>query len=147
MTQGAEAGQSEKLSVTRPAVDARRAICSLLLVLVAWQGISLAKSLGFSVSRLGEAFRLHAGEQDSLPPQVLQLLALSRHSGLKATECALGSKTSEDSLLMQRTHEAIYPVRIDPDVKACILTTDLDVAGAACAVVVEESHARIVDCE
>lgn len=122
------------------------AIRLMLGILLIWQISSLATSLGFSVGILRTAFLPFAGESESLPPAVGEFAHLLRIQPKAPVSCSLSEEVASDSLLMQRSHEAVYPVRIDSSSTSCVLSTGATAAASACRLKSEGDHARIFNC-
>lgn len=122
------------------------AIRLMLGVLLIWQLSSLGTSSGASVEILRTAFQPLAGESESLPPAVGEFARLLRIQPKVPVSCSLSQEVASDSLLMQRSYEAIYPVRIDSSSDSCVLATDVATAAPACRLKSEGAHARIFDC-
>lgn len=124
------------------------AIRLMLAILLIWQLFSLANSSGFSVGILRTAFLPFAGESESLPPAVGEFTHLLRIQPTSPVSCSLSEGVASDSLLLQRSYEAVYPVRIDSSSTSCVLSirTDAAAAASACRLKLEGDHARIFNC-
>lgn len=122
------------------------AIRLMLGILLVWQLVSLAQSSGFSLKMLRVSFLPYAGESESLPPAVGEFALLLRAQSAAKVSCSLTEAVASDSLLMQRSYEAIYPIRIDAGSNGCVLATDEAPSSSACQLNMEGAHARIYDC-
>ncbi len=138
-----ERKSGDEHDTSRELTSAIRLILGILLV---WQLSSLGTSSGFSVGILRTAFQPFAGEPESLPPVVGEFARLLRTQPKAPASCSLSEEVASDSLLMQRSHEAIYPVRIESSSTRCVLATDAAAAASACSLKSEGDHARIFDC-
>ncbi|MFG0711856.1 hypothetical protein ACF8O9_03285 [Stenotrophomonas geniculata] len=118
----------------------------MLAILLVWQLSSLAVSSGFSLRILRTAFQPFAGELESLPPAVGEFAHLLRTQSAAPVTCSLSDEVASDSLLMQRSYEAIYPVRIDSSSRSCILGTESAAVASSCRLEQEGEHARIFNC-
>jgi hypothetical protein len=138
-----EREQYDQRDTSRAFIPSIRLMLAILLV---WQLSSLANSSGFSVRILSTAFQPFAGELESLPPAVGEFAHFLRTQPAAPVSCSLSDEVASDSLLMQRSYEAIYPVRIDSSSRTCVLGTEAAAAISSCRLELEGEHARILNC-
>jgi hypothetical protein len=116
-----------------------------MAVLLGFQLHSLAKDVGFSRDRLVHAFRPGAAEVDSLPPQIIDALALVRSRSQGPDTVSLSPSLVSDALLMQRATEALYPVRVENRVGLLLAPTGVS-AAPGCRVASRQRTMELYEC-
>lgn len=104
-----------------------RIASGLLLCLLAWQLHALATSAGSSSSLALRALEPHAGEEESLPVEIVEAIGLV-NADVAALQgrLRLAPSIGADPLLLQRSVEALYPIRVDGQAPIVLARRDED---------------------
>ena len=123
-----------------------RVASALLLCLLGWQLYTLSTNVGSSRSLAFRAFEPHAGEEESLPVEIVEAIDLVHAdvAGLQG-RLRLAPSIGTDSLLLQRSVEALYPIRVS-DQAPIVLARRNENTVSACNELRHSSHMGLYDC-